>query len=119
MSFGEWLAAVLVLLLALYGCAQLMRRLCLWAFRCPRYVTCMRLAVPQCRAAMEPLFRCLQAQAAWADTRTERTLVLIPAVNEQQRRMVEKLTRENPSVTVVTAEGLTALAEELQDFREE
>ncbi len=117
MSFGEWLVAVLVLLLAVYGCAQLIRRVCLWAFRCPRYVACMRLAIPQHCGAMEPLFRCLQAQAAWADSHTERTLVLVSAMDEQQQRMVEKLTEENPSVTVVTTERLVALVEELQDFQ--
>lgn len=116
MSFGEWLAAVCVLLLALYGCAQLIRRLCLWVTRCPRTVTCMRLAVPRERGAIEPLFRCLQAQAAWADARTERTLVLLPPLDEARQRMVDKLICDNPAVTAVTAEGLAALAAEWQDF---
>lgn len=114
MSFGEWLAAVMVLLLSLYGCAQLIRRLCLWATRCPRSVTCVRLVIPRERGAIEPLFRCLQAQAAWADTRTERTLVLLPPLGEPQQRMVEKLTRENPAVTAVTAEGLAALTADVK-----
>ncbi len=114
MTFGEWLAAVCVLLLALYGCAQLIRRVCLWATRCPRSVTCVRLAVPQERGAIEPLFRCLQAQAAWADARTERTLVLLPPLGEPQQRMVEKLTHDNPAVTAVTVEELAALAADIQ-----
>ncbi len=114
MSFGEWLAAVGVLLLALYGCAQLIRRLCLWVTRCPRSVTCVRLAVPQERGAIEPLFRCLQAQAAWADARTERTLVLLPSLGDEQRRMVERLQNDNPAVTAVTVEELAALAADRQ-----
>ncbi len=118
MTFGEWLAAVAVLLLALYGCAQLIRRLCLWATRCPRSVTCIRLAVPRERGAIEPLFRCLQAQAAWADARTERTLVVLPPLDESRQRMVDKLVCDNPAVTAVTAAGLADLAAELQDFKE-
>lgn len=116
MTFGEWLAAVMVLLLALYGCAQLIRRLCLWVTRCPRSVTCLRLAVPRERGAIEPLFRCLQAQAAWADTRTERTLVVLPPLGEEQQRMVARLEEDNPAVTAVTAEGLAALTADIQEF---
>ena len=116
MSFGEWLAAVIVLLLALYGCAQLIRRLCLWATRCPRSVTCLRLVVPQERGAIEPLFRCLQAQAAWADTRTEHTLVVLPSLGEEQQRMVARLEEDNPAVTAVMAEELAALAADIQEF---
>lgn len=119
MTFGEWLAAVCVLLLALYGCAQLIRRLCLSATRCPRTVTCMRIAVPRERGAIEPLFRCLQAQAAWADIRTERTLVVLPRLDEPRQQMVNKLTREHPAVTAMTAEGLAVLVAELQDFKED
>lgn len=113
MTFGEWLAAVIVLLLALYGCAQLIRRLCLWATRCPRSVACYRLAVPRERGAIEPLFRCLQAQEAWADTRTERTLVLLPPLGEEQKHMVQRLEQDNPGVTSVTAEELAALAADM------
>lgn len=119
MTFGEWLAAVCVLLLALYGCAQLIRRLCLWVTRCPRSVTCVRLAVPQERGAIEPLFRCLQAQAAWADARTERTLVVLPPLNGARQQMVEKLTREHPAVVAVTAQQLAVLAAEMQNFKDE
>ena len=115
MGFGEWLAAVVVLLLALYGCAQLIRRLCLWVTRCPRSVTCLRLALPQCRGAIEPLFRCLQAQAAWADTRTECTLVVLPPLNEEQRQMVERLQNENPAVMAMTAQELAAIAAVMQE----
>ena len=114
MTFGEWLAAVAVLLLALYGCAQLIRRLCLWATRCPRSVACYRLAVPQERGAIEPLFRCLQAQTAWAEARTERTLVLLPPLGEEQQRMVQRLEHDNPAVTSVTAEDLAALAADMK-----
>ena len=119
MSFGEGLAAVGVLLLALYGCAQLIRRLCLWATRCPRSVACFRLAVPQRCGAIEPLFRCLQAQAAWADARTERTFVVLPPLDEARQQMVDKLTREHPAVIAVTAQQLAVLTAELQNFEEE
>ena len=119
MTFGEWLAAVCVLLLALYGCAQRIRRLCLWVTRCPRSVMCIRLAVPRERGAIEPLFCCLQAQAAWADTRTECTLVVLPPLDAARRQMVEKLMCEHPAVVAVTAQELAVLAAELQDFKED
>lgn len=115
MTMGEWIAMVLVLLLALYGCAQLIRRVCLWVTRCPRSVRCYHLAVPQCRGAIEPLFRCLQAQAAWAETHTERTLVLLPPLGEAQQEMIARLVKENPAVTPVTAHQLAALAADIQE----
>lgn len=114
MGFGEWLAAVVVLLLALYGCAQVIRRLCLWATRCPRSVTCLRLAVPHESGAVEPLFRCLQGQAAWADVRTERTLVLLPSMDEQQQPLIQKLKRENPSITAVSMQELFTVLADMQ-----
>ena len=110
MTMGEWIAMVLVLLLALYGCAQLIRRVCLWVTRCPRSVRCYHLAVPQSRGAIEPLFRCLQAQAAWAETHTERTLVLLPPLGEAQQEVIARLVKENPAVTPVTVNQLAALA---------
>lgn len=115
LSFGEWLAAVMVLFLSLYGCAQLIRRLCLWVTRCPRSVTCLRLVIPRERGAIEPLFRCLQAQAAWADTRTEHTLVLLPPLGEEQQRMVERLQSDNPAVVALTAEDLPAFVVDITD----
>lgn len=113
MTFGEWFAAIGVLLLSLYGCTQLIRRVCLWIWRCPRSVRCYRLTVPRDGGAIEPLFRCLQAQEAWADERAECTLVLLPPLGEAQRRMVDRLIEENPAVVAVTAEELAALVAEL------
>ncbi len=107
--FGEWFAAVLVLMLALYGCVQLIRRVCLWATRCPRAVRCYRLAVPQNDAAVEPLFRCLQAQAVWADTRIEQTLVLLPSTDDER---LWHLAAAHPAVKAVTAGDIAVLAEE-------
>ncbi len=108
---GEWFAAVLVLLLSLYGCVQLIRRLSLWAVRCPRAVKCYRLAVPRSSAALAPLFRCLQAQAAWADTHTEETLVLLPPLDDEGKALLARLTDEYPAVTTVTAADLAVLTE--------
>ena len=107
------MAAVGVLLLSLYGCAQLIRRVCLRIWRCPRGVRCYRLTVPHDGGAIEPLFRCLQAQDAWADVRAERTLVLLPPLGEVQQRVVDRLIEENPTVVAVTAEELAALVAEL------
>ncbi len=107
---GEWFAAVLVLMLALYGCVQLIRRVCLWATRCPRAVRCYRLAMPQSDTAMESLFRCLQAQAVWADAYTERTLVLLPPLDGEQQRLLQHLNEQHPAVKIITVEELVALA---------
>ncbi len=109
MVMGETIALILALLLALYGCAQLIRRLCLWAVRCPACVTCWRLAVPKKSAELAPLFRCLQAQAVWDDPGCEGTLVLLPSMSMAQRQAMASLVRENPVVTPVTLEELTAL----------
>ena len=57
MTVWEGLVWVFVLLLALYGCTQAVRRLCLWLTRCPRCVQCCRLAIPRQRAELEPLVR--------------------------------------------------------------
>ncbi|MBQ5840799.1 MAG: hypothetical protein IIW40_02470, partial [Clostridia bacterium] len=86
MKLGETIALILALLLALYGCAQLVRRLCLWAVRCPACVTYLRLAIPKKSAELAPLFRCLQAQTVWEERRCEGTLVLLPPLNEEERQ---------------------------------
>lgn len=103
------MALIAALLLALYGCAHLIRRLCLWAVRCPKCVAYWRVAVPNSRAALAPLLRCMQARAVWEDSGgCERTVVLLPPMNEAQRAAVEPLLREAPSVLPMTLEELTA-----------
>jgi len=110
MEIGEIIAWILILLLALYGCAQLIRRLCLWVTRCPDCAICCRLAVPRQQAALAPLLRCLQSQSVWDDpTGCRYTLVLLPEMTPQQRQALEPLLREAPAVTPVTAEELAAL----------
>lgn len=79
MEFGEAVAWIATLLLAVYGCAQVIRRLCLWMARCPRCARCYRLAIPGEAAITEPLLRCLQAQAVWGETDgCRRTLLVLP-----------------------------------------
>lgn len=110
MTVGETIALIVTLFLALYGCAQLIRRLCLWVVRCPGCVCCWRLAVPRQGTALAPLFRCLQAQAVWEEPEgCRRTLVLLPEMTPQQRQALEPLLREAPAVTPVTAAELAAL----------
>ncbi|MBQ8683051.1 MAG: hypothetical protein IJ518_00865 [Clostridia bacterium] len=110
---GEAIAMILALLLALYGCAQLIRRVCLWAFRCPGCAWCCRLAVPRDRTALAPLLRCLESQAVWEDwdgapACCRRTLVLLPE-ETVGREDVALLFREAPSVIPVTATQLYAM----------
>lgn len=112
MTISEWFAAVGVLLLSLYGCAQLIRRVCLWLTRCPRTMTCYRLVVPKDDTATEPLFCCLQAQAVWADIRSEKTLVLLPPNVIRDQETWERLLKETPSVIPMTAEELFAFLSE-------
>ncbi len=111
---GDWLAAIAVLFLALCGCVWLIRRVCLWVVRCPRSVACYRLIVPHDTAALAPLFRCLQAQAAWSDACTDRTLVLLPP-QDDVGGLLEKLIEQYPAVVPVTAQELAVLAELYND----
>ena len=120
MGFGEKVACVFVLLLAVYGCAQGVRRLCLWLTRCPRCTTCCRVAVPRNGAALAPLMRCLQSQAVWGDSSWRYTLVLLPSLDEEERKQLEILRRETPSVIPVTPTQLYGMllqltAEEKED----
>lgn len=106
MGVGEAVAWIVTLLLALYGCAQVIRRLCLWMARCPRCVRCYRLAVPCHPTALEPLLRCLQAQGVWGETDgCRRTLLVLPRETE----LPDGLLAENATVLPVTAEELMAL----------
>lgn len=103
MGVGEWLAWVLLLLLALYGCAQLIRQLCLWFWRC-KDVNLYRIAVPRQPRAVEPLLRCLQAQAAWQEG--AHTYVLLPDSCLGELAMLRQLAQEVPTVTPVAPEEL-------------
>ena len=79
MTFWQGFGWLCVILLAVYGCAQAVRRLCLWLTRCPRCVVYCRLAIPRRRAELAPLVRCLQSQAMWDDPAVCcHTLVVLP-----------------------------------------
>lgn len=107
MRVGEMIVAVLVLLLALYGCAGLIRRLCLWLTRCPGCAFCCRLAVPRRHTALAPLVRCLQSQTVWDDpTGCGHTLLLIPDTVSEQEEELETILRQAPAVLPVTADQL-------------
>ena len=110
MTVWEGLAWIGVLLLALYGCTQAVRQLCLWLTRCPRCVAWCRVAIPRGRAELEPLVRCLQSQAVWDDPLLCRhTLVVLPPdvalADEELRRVFEAA----PAVIPVTCEDLVAM----------
>lgn len=108
MGIGEWIAWVAVLLLALYGCACLLRWICLRMSVCPRTVRLYRVAVPESGRALEPLIRCLQAQAAWREEEG-RTLLLLPGMSPAEKAVAERLLAENPAVLPVTVQELAAL----------
>lgn len=114
MNTGDVIGWIVLVLLALYGCAQLIRRLCLWLFRCPQCALCCRLAVPQERAALAPLARCLQSQTVWEDAAGCRhTLMLLPESMEETPQELERIFSECPSVIPVTVEGLQELLQQL------
>lgn len=114
MTVWEGLAWVLVLFLALYGCAQAVRRLCMWLTRCPRCVACCRLAIPRQRAELEPLVRCLQSQAVWDDPTTCRyTLVVLPPDVDTTDDELKRIFEEAPWVIPVTCDELTAMVRQM------
>ena len=101
---------IVLVLLALYGCVALMRRLCLWFVRCPGCAVCCRVAVPRNRAALAPLVRCLQGQAVWEDPSGCRcTLVMLPEDMEETCEETDKIFDATPGIIPVTKEQLTAL----------
>lgn len=101
MNVLEMISWVCVLLLALYGCANLIRRISLWITRCDRSVLFYWLAVPPRNMAIEPLCRCLQAQTAWKDKCTQ-TILLLPNESSEDARVASRLLAENPSVVPLT-----------------
>lgn len=112
MRVGEMMAAVLVLLLALYGCAGLIRRVCLWLTSCPGCAYCCRLAVPRRHTALAPLARCLQSQTVWDDpTGCGHTLLLLPENREENPEELDKIWSQAPTVIPVTAAQLQEMLE--------
>lgn len=114
MTFGESFAWFCVAMLAVYGCAQAVRRLCLWLTRCPRCVECCRVAVPRERAELAPLVRCLQSQAVWEDPVVCRhTLVVLPDGVDMGDEELIRIFEEAPWVIPVTYEDLTAMVRQM------
>ena len=112
MTGGEWIAGVLVALLAVYGCGALIRRLCLWFTRCSGLCFCCRLVVPQKRASLAPLMRCLQSQTAWDNpVECRQTLVLLPEGMAETGEELENLVRQSPAVVPVTVTQLLEMLE--------
>lgn len=107
-----------VLLLAVYGCAQAVRRLCLWLTRCPRCVACCRLALPQNGAELAPLVRCLQSQAVWDEPATCRyTLVVLPTEIDRTDEEVKHIFEDAPWVIPITYDELTAMVRQMAQDR--
>ena len=107
MGIGEGIAAVAVLVLALNGCAGLIRQICLWLTRCPKCAWCFRLVVPQEHTALAPLARCLQSRAAWDDpSGCKHTLLLLPDDPAESPEEQEKIWNDAPAVIPVTADQL-------------
>ncbi len=114
MEIGETIAYIVTLLLAVYGCAQLLRQLCLWLVRCPRCAACYRLAIPRRAAALEPLLRCLQAKAVWGEG--EELWLVLP--EDWQQRLPSDLLEQTGCVKPVTLSWvMSALEKELQDYQ--
>ena len=113
MTWGECAAWFCVIFLAVYGCAQGVRRLCLWLTHCPHCVECCRLAIPRDEAELAPLVRCLQSRVVWEDPAFCRyTLVVLPdgvdAADEEWIRIFE----ESPAVIPITLDDLAAMVQQ-------
>ena len=116
MTFGESFAWFCVVLLAVYGCAQGVRRLCLWLTRCPRCVECCRVAIPRQRAQLAPLVRCLQSQAVWEDpTLCRHTLVVLPDGVDMTDEELIRIFEESPAVIPVTCGDLAAMVSRMMN----
>lgn len=114
MGIGEGIAAVAVLLLALNGCAGLIRQICLWMTRCPKCALCFRLAVPRKKAALAPLARCLQSRAVWDDpSGCKHTILLLPDHPTEGSEELETIWRQSPAVLPVTADQLCEMVQVL------
>lgn len=114
MAFWEAVAWFAVVLLTVYGCAQMIRRMCLWLTRCPRCVECCRLAIPRARTDLAPLLRCLQCQAVWDDPAICRhTLVVLPSDADLSDETLQKLFEEAPAVIPIKTEDLVALVQQI------
>ncbi|MBR5524775.1 MAG: hypothetical protein IKU51_05885 [Clostridia bacterium] len=110
MTVGVIIARVMVLLLSVYGCAQLIRRVCLWFARCPSCVTCCKLAVPRSGTALAPLLRCLQSQAVWEEPDGCRcTLLVLSEQSVEDAEELEKLLSQYPAVVAVKPEQLGSM----------
>lgn len=113
MSFWEVLSWVGMMLLSVYGCAQVVRSLCLWLTRCPRCVECCRLAIPQNAAELAPMVRCLQSQAVWdAPVTCRYTLVVLPQDLDCSEEERLRIFEEAPRVIPVTCEELTMMVQQ-------
>lgn len=114
MTFWEGLAWIVVLLLAVYGCAQVARNVCLWWTRCPRCVECCRLAIPHQKAELEPLVRCLQSQAVWDEPMLCRhTLVVLPQGVDPTDWEMKRIFAEASWVIPVTCEDLLDMVRQM------
>ncbi|MBE6778366.1 MAG: hypothetical protein E7541_03170 [Ruminococcaceae bacterium] len=106
MGVGEWIAWFAVLALSLYGCAHLIRKICLLMTRCDRSVCLYRLAIPDSLEALDPLMRCLQTQHAWREDPCRCTLVLLPALDDEESKIAERLLQEDATVIPLTREDM-------------
>jgi len=110
---SDIIIGIAVLLLAVYGCAQGIRRLCLWLTRCPGCAVCCRVAIPREGTAVAPLMRCLQSQAVWGECGCRRILLVLPPLCEEEQRQLVILQKETPAVIPVTAPQLHAMLQQL------
>ncbi len=101
MEFGEVMAFIVTMLLAIYGCAQLVRRLSLWMTRCPRDVVCYRVVIPRRDMALEPLMHCLQASAVWDESgQCRQTLLLL--TDERMTALPSSVLKENRCIKPIS-----------------
>lgn len=100
----RWIWYGIIGLLAIYGLAELIRRIWLRAVCCPHAVWLCRVAIPRRGQAIEPLLRCLQYQASWREEDCRCTMLILPPPDDEELAAVWRAAATGGAVCPVTAE---------------
>ncbi|MCI8553669.1 MAG: hypothetical protein HFJ80_01830 [Clostridiales bacterium] len=108
---GENIMLVVVLLLALYGCAELIRRLVIQVMK-PEPDCSGMLVIPVSghRTDIEYIIRSAVTQSRWAEFRREQRVLLFDAgMDEETRQLAEKVCSETGAAGIYRAAELGSL----------
>ncbi len=108
---GEHILLAIVLLLALYGCAELIRRAVL-RILAPTKDCAGVLVIPVSghRDDIEYVIRSAAAQCGWSRRQGRRALLLDKGMDEETRRIAEAICREVEVVSLCREEKIQEIA---------